>query len=245
MKRTYKITGMTCGNCKASVEKYLNNIEHVTHVEINLENGEAEITMDIGMYAQILKDSLPEKYTLSEKEEKKVIESSKPTGMPTEVEKTKLQQLKPLLLIIFYIATASILLHYKAWSWREFMLDFMGLFYIIFSFFKLLDIKGFAASFSMYDPLAKRILAYGKVYPFIETALGLMFLMRFGTTIALISTLVILGITTVGVTKTLLDKKSIRCACLGSALKLPMTEATFIENAIMILMAVLMLVNIF
>ena len=43
--------------------------------------------------------------------------------------------------------------------------------------------------------------------------------------------------------KILLDKKSIRCACLGTALKLPMTEATFIENAIMIVMAVIMLTN--
>ena len=93
----------------------------------------------------------------------------------------------------------------------------------------------------MYDPLAKKMPAYGWVYPFIETALGLMFLMRFEVKIALIVTLVVLGITTIGVTKTLLDKKSIRCACLGTALKLPMTEATFIENAIMIVMAVLML----
>ena len=43
--------------------------------------------------------------------------------------------------------------------------------------------------------------------------------------------------------KTLLDKKSIRCACLGTALKLPMTEATFIENIIMIAMAISMLTN--
>jgi hypothetical protein len=69
--------------------------------------------------------------------------------------------------------------------------------------------------------------------------------MRFEIDIALLVTLVILGITTIGVTKTLLDKKSISCACLGTALKLPMTEATFIENAIMIVMAVLMLLNIF
>jgi hypothetical protein len=39
----------------------------------------------------------------------------------------------------------------------------------------------------------------------------------------------------------LLAKKSIQCACLGTALKLPMTEATFIENAIMIIMAVIMI----
>ena len=72
-----------------------------------------------------------------------------------------------------------------------------------------------------------------------------MFLMRFQVYIAIIMTLVVLGITTVGVTKTLLDKKSIRCACLGTALKLPMTEATFIENTIMIAMALLMLLNVF
>tara|TARA_R110002074_G_scaffold62680_2_gene150566 strand:- start:155895 stop:156188 length:294 start_codon:yes stop_codon:yes gene_type:complete len=95
----------------------------------------------------------------------------------------------------------------------------------------------------MYDPLAKIIPAYGWVYPFIELALGLMFLMRVEITAVLIITLVILGITTIGVTRTLLNKKAIQCACLGTALKLPMTEATFIENAIMIVMAVLMLLN--
>lgn len=124
------------------------------------------------------------------------------------------------------------------------MLDFMGLFYIVFSFFKMLDLKGFSESFKMYDPLAKRIPIYGWIYPFIETVLGLLFLMRFELNIALIVTLFVLGITTIGVTKTLLDKKSIRCACLGTALKLPMTEATFIENAIMIIMAILMLIEI-
>jgi len=67
--------------------------------------------------------------------------------------------------------------------------------------------------------------------------------MRFEIKIALITTLIVLGITTIGVTKTLLDKKSIRCACLGTALKLPMTEATFIENIIMIAMAISMLTN--
>ena len=123
------------------------------------------------------------------------------------------------------------------------MLEFMGLFYIVFSFFKMLDLKGFPQSFAMYDPLAKRVPFYGKVYPFIETALGIMFLLRFEVTIALIATLIILGITTLGVTRTLLDKKKIQCACLGTALKLPMTEATFIENAIMIVMAIAMLAN--
>jgi hypothetical protein len=35
----------------------------------------------------------------------------------------------------------------------------------------------------------------------------------------------------------LIQKRQMQCACLGSVLKLPMTEATFIENAVMIVMA--------
>jgi len=243
MKHIYKIKGMTCGSCKASVENSLRDIDDVSDVEVNLENQEATITMDKHIDIVELQKSLASKYTITQKEIKNVFTSTQSSSFEIEEEKSKLQQLKPLLLIIFYIASASVLLHYKNWSWSEFMLDFMGLFYIVFSFFKMLDLKGFPESFRMYDPLAKRVPFYGKVYPFIETALGLMFLMRFEINIALIITLIVLGITTIGVTKTLLDKKSIRCACLGTALKLPMTEATFIENAIMIVMATLMLIN--
>ena len=198
--------------------------------------------MDKHLAAEVLQNALPEKFTVSEKEGEHELTS---TNAPeVSQEKSKLQQLKPLLLILLYISAAGVLLHYKDWSWSEFMLDFMGLFYIVFAFFKMLDLKGFPESFKMYDPLAKRLPIYGWMYPFIETALGLMFLMRFEVDIALIMTLVVLGITTIGVTKTLMDKKSIRCACLGTALKLPMTEATLIENSIMIAMAALMLCDV-
>ena len=123
------------------------------------------------------------------------------------------------------------------------MFDFMGLFFIVFSFFKMLDLKNFPISFSMYDPLAEKILFYGWVYPFIEIALGLMFLVRFELNIALYVTIVILGITTFGVAKTLMNKKNIQCACLGTALKLPMTEATLIENALMLSMSIFLVLS--
>lgn len=244
MKYTYKISGMTCGSCKASVEKSLNDLDEVTNVVVNLENEEAIVTMNSPIEVEIFQKALSSKYRISIKEHKNVFASIENSNFDIEEEKSKFEQLKPLLLIIFYIAVASVLLHYKNWNWSGFMLDFMGLFYIVFSFFKMLDLKGFTESFKMYDPLAKRIPIYGWIYPFIETALGLLFLMRFEVNIALIVTLIVLGITTIGVIKTLLDKKSIRCACLGTALKLPMTEATFIENAIMIIMAILMLIEI-
>lgn len=238
MKHTYSITGMTCTNCVASVVAELSKIEGVTHVAVSLEKGEAEMEMERHIPLGILQTALSKKYSISVKRS-----GATDTIVDGVSEKSKLQQLKPLLLIFLYLFAAAFLLHIKNWNTEEAMLDFMGLFYIVFSFFKLLDLKGFPESFRMYDPLAKLMPAYAWAYPFIELVLGLLLLMRFQINAALFITVVVLGITTIGVSRTLLDKKSIRCACLGTALKLPMTEATFIENTIMLVMALTMLVR--
>lgn len=238
MKHTYTVTGMTCEGCVASVTEKLLQVKGIQEVEVDLKKGEVEISMKEHVPIQRLKEALPDKYAIEEK-------GNHDMEMAAPQETSKLKQLRPLFLIFGYLFAAAILLNYKDWNTGEAMLDFMGLFYIVFSFFKFLDLKGFPDSFRMYDPLAKAIPAYGWIYPFLELVLGLMFLMRFQVGVALIATIIILGITTFGVTKTLLDKKSIRCACLGTALNLPMTEATFIENAIMLVMAVTMLTHYF
>jgi len=240
MKHTYTITGMTCNSCKASVENNLNALEAVIKTSVNIENSEATIEMKKHISIETLQQAISSKYTISEQKETNIFQSKK-----IEQQKTELQQLFPLFLIFTFITGASILLNINPWDFSNFMLDFMGLFYIVFSFFKLLDLKGFPKSFRMYDPLAKVIPVYAWIYPFIELTLGLLFLMRIEIPLALILTLIILGITTIGVTKALFDKKAIQCACLGTALKLPMTKATFIENTIMIIMAILMLINIY
>ncbi|GAK89720.1 hypothetical protein JCM19297_342 [Nonlabens ulvanivorans] len=241
MKHTYHIQGMTCNGCRTDVENKLNNMNHVKKAVVFLENEQAVINMDSHINLDTFQKALAPKYDISLIEETNVFEKS--AFAKAETEKSKLQQLKPLFLILVYITVATILLNFNRENWNEAMLDFMGLFFIVFSFFKILDLKGFPDSFKMYDPLAKLIPVYAWIYPFIETALGLMFLIRFEIDIALLITLIVLSITTGGVTKTLLDKKAIQCACLGTALKLPMTEATFIENAIMIIMAIIMLVG--
>ena len=234
---------MTCDSCKSTILQNLNELQEIEAVEVDRDKGEAIIFMTNNIQISKLQNALPSKFLISEKEiDDSFASPNKPT-LEIDQEQSKLQQLKPLLIILTYISVASILMNYKNWSSNEAMLDFMGLFYIVFSFFKMLDLKGFPESFRMYDPLAKRLPIYGRIYPFIETGLGLMLLMRYEVKIALIITLFVLGVTTIGVTKTLLDKKSIRCACLGTVLKLPMTEATFIENIIMIIMAISMLIK--
>ncbi|WP_339625339.1 MauE/DoxX family redox-associated membrane protein [uncultured Winogradskyella sp.] len=235
MKHIYNVTGMTCNGCKSSVEEALSALPSVENVLVDLEAHTATLKMKAHVDLTTLQSVLSDKFKISER-----IQVN--TFSKTEIQnQSELKQLFPLILILGYLVIASVLLNRTPFNLEGFMLSFMGLFYIVFSFFKLLDLKGFSESFKMYDPLTKAIPAYGWVYPFIEVALALMFLMRFHVNIALIITVVVLGITTFGVTKTLLNKTTIQCACLGTALKLPMTKATFIENTIMIIMALVML----
>lgn len=235
MKAKYNIDGMTCSSCQKRVSEAISSIDGVIEVEVNLKDKEATLTTHRPISLDELNKNLPPRYVLDEKS----IEERDDT-QPFNPETSKLVQLRPLILILTYILIASIWMN-MSWNTEDIMADFMGLFFIVFSFFKILDLKGFPASFAMYDPIAKRIPLYGKVYPFIETVLGIMLLNRWHIEWALGITILILSFTTYGVVQSLLSNKKIRCACLGTALNLPMTEATFIENALMIIMSLLML----
>ena len=246
MQKEYSVKGMTCQGCRTHVEEALQKLETVEKANVSLENEQAKVKFHQEVTLETLQEAIGSKYSISpnnvsdEKHTKKK-ESSSVEAEPIPEEQSKLKQLQPLFLIFFYITAASVLINWADFNVSDWMFDFMGMFFIVFSFFKFLDYKGFPSSFKMYDPLAKVFPAYAWVYPFLETALGLFFLFRFQIDIALIATLIILGITTVGVSQSLFSKRKIKCACLGTALNLPMTEATFIENTIMIAMAVLML----
>tara|TARA_Y100000814_G_scaffold246283_1_gene191665 strand:- start:161 stop:871 length:711 start_codon:yes stop_codon:yes gene_type:complete len=228
METTYHIEGMTCDGCVETVEKSLIKFEDIDHVKVSLEKNEVSIISNRNLDIDNLQNLLPQKYTVNQSFEK--------NKHLQKEEKTKTKQLWPLLLSLIYVFIGTILINYSSLEPKKMMTDFMGLFFLFFSFFKLLDIRGFSHSFSMYDVLAKRISYYGLVYPFIETILGIMFLFQVHIFHALLITFIILTSTTIGVIQTLIVKRSIKCACLGTVLDLPMTEATLIENSIMLSM---------
>ncbi len=240
MKQTFYVDGITCMSCVAALTEHYGAFEGVSEVSIDKESGRVELASAQQLSPAELAKDLPSKYRLRENyvDQGKTSPQKFPNMETSEV--SKFRQLFPLYLIGAYLFAAM------AYRWYQdgiepAMLDFMGLFYLVFSFFKFLDYKGFKPSFAMYDPIAKVVPAYGYAYPFIELFLGVAFMLRFEIGIMLYITLFILGATTIGVVRSLLDKRAIQCACLGTALKLPMTEATFIENAVMLAMTVYML----
>ena len=234
MRQNVKISGMTCQACVTSVTEKLISLDEVQDLKIDLAEGDVVLEVSKTLTLEKLTVVLLPKYIPS-------LETRSGSNVTMEQSPTKLKQLFPLFLIFVYLIAASIFLQKNSFRITDFRIDFMGLFFVVFSFFKFLDYKGFPNAFARYDPLAKRSAFYAKIYPFIETLLGLMLLLRWQLNFAFITTIVILSITTFGVVYTLFDKNKINCACLGTALKLPMTEATLTENVIMLVMAVTML----
>ncbi len=142
--------------------------------------------------------------------------------------------------VIASIVIISLLLHsFLGDTFRDWMRFFMGTFFVVFAGFKFLDLPGFVMSFIGYDVIAKRSMLYAKVYPFLELGLGLVYL--FGQSWADYITLPLMIIGSIGVGKELLRGSKIKCACLGTYIKLPLTKVSLTEDLIMGAMAAYMI----
>lgn len=128
------------------------------------------------------------------------------------------------------------------WQWSQVIQDFMGVFFIVFGAFKLLNLAAFAESYAMYDLIAQRVSWYGYVYPFIELALGSLYLLRLYPLYTNWATLIVSLIGAAGVAQALSKNELITCACLGMVFKMPMTYVTLLEDLLMAGMALMMLV---
>ncbi|EIZ84344.1 MULTISPECIES: MauE/DoxX family redox-associated membrane protein [Methylobacterium] len=109
---------------------------------------------------------------------------------------------------------------------------------------KLQDVESFSSMFLGYDLLARRWVRYAYAYPFLEGIAGV--LMVAGA-LNWLSIPVALFIGTVGAGSVFkavyLDKREIKCACVGGPSKVPLGFVSLTENLMMVAMAVWMLVH--
>ncbi len=243
MKTTtsHAVTGLTCNNCVAKVKTALT--PYADAVEVTLKPPQVRLTgkkesierlnvllKNIGNY-QISAEILSENHVKNSDDED---DGKKPFFVIY----------KPLLLVFFYILLVTLAVEFVNGGFvlHRFMLNFMAGFFLVFSFFKMLDLTGFASSYAMYDLLAKRVPAYGYIYPFIEFGLGASYLLAYRPMLINILTLIVMVFSSIGVILAVMNKQKIKCACLGTGFNLPMTTVTIIEDLLMAAMAAWMLI---
>ena len=234
MKSSYSIEGMTCANCVAKVKSKLQAMPDLEEIHVQLDHPQLNFKSKESIDISTIQTTIPE-YQVSSIEATKVKENNLPDK--------SLSTYKPLIIIVGFILGTSILAQYpfKPFDFMTWMRHFMAGFFIVFSFFKMLNISGFATSYQMYDVVAKRWPSWGFIYPFIELALGVLYLINIYPHITNYLTIVVLAISSIGVIQSNLNKQRIKCACLGDVFNLPMSTVTIIEDLSMLLMAIAML----
>ncbi len=232
------ISGMTCGGCENSVVRIASDLT-------GFLNGKADkntSTLELETSENLSLETIKEAFSSFPKYKVLGIEENKPDL------NIDLSSYKPLFLILFYLTFVAVIIGFQHgnfswghWSLKHSLHHFMTGFFLVFSFFKLLDVKAFSMSFKNYDIIASYIPLYGKLYPYLELCLGLACLVSFNNPMVYIFDIVLMTIGLIGVIKSNLDKKEIQCACLGTVFNLPMSKITIIENTLMIFIGVLLL----
>ncbi|MDQ3017390.1 MAG: cation transporter [Bacteroidota bacterium] len=242
MTHVYAITGMTCNNCIATVKKAIESVPGVTGVRIQLESPQASIDMSQHVPLETFRKVLSShpKYQISEATPQQLIQHF---SEPEEERKSFWASYKPILLVFAFILGVTLLNEYSSGAFvlMRWMQYFMAGFFLVFSFFKLLDVPAFAASYSSYDVVAKSWVGWGYIYPFVELTLGILFLLNIYPLATNIMTFVVMGISSIGVFQSILAKRKIKCACLGAVFNLPMSTITLIEDMLMVVMSAYMI----
>src|SRR5258708_4617208 len=94
----------------------------------------------------------------------------------------------------------------------------------------------------MYYLLSKKLFGYGYIYPFIELGFGLLMILGLWQRQVLITEIIIMVFSGIGVLLKMLKHEKFQCACLGTFLKVPLTKVTLIEDFGMAFLAFLLLV---
>ena len=243
----YPISGMTCMTCVNDIYNALSPRLGKDQVQVSLM---PPVLGLLGKEPPSLADLnawIPSKFTIHPPLGENSGDSS---AQSFEREEEKSTSFWPLILIALFLLTFTVVLPALKWEkdGMELMGYFMGGFFVVFSFFKFLNLAGFVRSFKMYDPMALSIPGWAWIYPFVELGLGITYLFDlFPAETSSLSwlphalTLLVMGTGLVGVIQSVRNKKKIICACLGTVFNLPMTKVTIIEDSIMVVMAAVML----
>lgn len=236
--RSYR-TNLRCAACVESIRPLFDADPGVVQWDADVASADKRLTVDGDITPEAVNELLEQKgYRVLDE----VSIASNPAATP---QATGLKRYWPLLLILIYLLIVTAVVE---WLRRPFdsdraMSHFMAGFFLVFSFFKLLDLRAFAQSYSRYDLLAQRWFDWGYIYPFCELLLGIAYITHASMTLTNILTLVLMLIGAAGVIRSLFRKQQIQCACLGTVFNLPMSWITLLEDLLMAGMAAAMLLS--
>ena len=234
MSQKFQIQGMTCLGCADTIQTRLRKESAVISAEVSFENKELLLDSKVPVDDEYIDSIISNLGNYNVKNQNANLFSKFLSHLNSK---------KPILLALTIVLVSSLSLQtpFQNFDLDNWFITYMGLFFMLFSFLKLLNIKGFSITFSRYDLLGKNIPGFAVSYPFLELCLGVAFLTNSLLITANLATLIFMISQCIGVGNVLRKKEIIQCACLGSSINLPVSYLTLIENLVMVSMSSYML----
>ncbi len=241
MTHTYNISGMHCSSCVSKVKSELLKLGDVTNAEVQLNAPQATIAMQKHISINTLQEAVRKagnNYIITE-------DNAAMPAQNTIGDKISPASYYPIFLIFLFISLPVSIIEFNQPSaqWMHWANNFMAGFFLVFSFFKLLNLRAFADGYSTYDIIAMHSRPYAYIYPFIELGLGLALIAGIVPLMVNTIILVVMGISSVGVARSLVQKKQFQCACLGTVISLPLSTVTLVEDLLMVAMSAISIVK--
>lgn len=145
--------------------------------------------------------------------------------------------------VIFALLTFFTLFHqwlHGTWNGMQAMRDFMGGYFLIFGFFKIIDLSGFVHAYKNYNIIAPYMPLYAYVFPFIQIALGILYVTNTFMLFANITNFLVMSLGFISISIKLIKKEIIPCACLGTLFRHPLSLVSLLENFLMVGMSFFM-----
>jgi copper chaperone CopZ len=223
---------MTCNGCVRNVTSLISKISGVKSVDVNLVTSKAVIDAD----REISLDEIQKSFV-----DTKFKVSNSPPAFSVTFTKWFSKYFQLILAFSIVVVWALFRGYMAQWEIHSLMGSFMGGFFLVFGFLKVISWDKFAESYQGYDFISMKFPFYAYVYPAIEILLGFAYQLGFeNQTLWNVLTVIILISSTIGVRRVLARKEQIKCVCIGGNSNVPITNFTVFENVLMIAMAVFM-----
>lgn len=119
---------------------------------------------------------------------------------------------------------------------------FIAIAMVLLALQKVRDVESFSTMFLNYDLLAMRWVPYSYMYPYAELTAGLLMLAGVFSAVSIPLALFAGTVGAVSVFKAVyIDKRELKCACVGGDTKVPLGFVSLTENLMMVGMAIWML----
>lgn len=157
---------------------------------------------------------------------------------PEEPEGTTYRPIIAIFSVSFLMALSTSLLPNSGFSLLRIIELFIAISMCSLAIMKLRDLSSFSTQFLSYDLLARKVVRYAYVYPFVEAGAGILMIAHLAPWLSAPSALFIGTVGAISVIKAVyIEKKELKCACVGGNSNVPLGFISLTENLMMIAMA--------